>query len=51
MSTAFRFTCGHVGRVNVSWRARAHAFIRLAEIRYRDVVDKPQSCPDCKRGD
>ena len=43
----YKFTCGHVGRTNDSYRAKVEAFIRVAEIRENlEEVGKP--CPDCK---
>lgn len=47
--TAYRFTCKHVGRTNASFRAKASAFIRVAEIRDVLVRDADKPCPDCKR--
>jgi hypothetical protein len=44
-----RFTCGHVGRTNDSWRAKTQAFIRVAEIRGGLLVAGEKPCPDCKR--
>ena len=43
-----RFSCGHVGRTNDSYRAKTEAFIRVAEIRDELVEESPKSCPDCK---
>lgn len=50
MSTlkVFRFTCGHVGRNNESWRSEVSTFIRVAEIRDAKVEESDKSCPDCK---
>ncbi len=42
-----RFTCGHVGRNNESWRAKVSVFIRVAEIRGDRVEDTGRKCPDC----
>jgi len=42
-----RYSCGHVGRDNDSYRAKATAFIRVAEIRDETVEDKNKPCPDC----
>ena len=44
----YKFTCGHVGRTNDSYRAKAEAFIRVAEIRNEGVEEVTKSCPDCK---
>lgn len=43
----YRFDCGHVGRTNESYKAKAQAFIRVAEIR-EPVEDRPTKCPECK---
>jgi hypothetical protein len=42
--------CGHIGRMNRSYRAKAMAFIRVAEIRDERVMPVDSRCPDCKRG-
>lgn len=44
----YKFTCGHVGRTNDSYHAKAEAFIRVAEIRSEQVESVNKSCPDCK---
>lgn len=44
----YRFSCGHVGRTSDSYRAKAEAFIRVAEIRNEKVETENKSCPDCK---
>lgn len=43
-----KYTCGHVGRENDSYRAKEKAFIRVAEIRNETVEEENKSCPDCK---
>jgi hypothetical protein len=43
----FRFLCGHVGRTNEGLRAKAQAFIRVAEVRSSYVEDVAKNCPDC----
>jgi hypothetical protein len=42
-----RFGCGHVGRVNESWRSKVSVFIRVAEIRSDRVDAAGRKCPDC----
>lgn len=42
-----RFSCGHVGRENESWRSKHAAFIRVAEVRGDRVDDSRRKCPDC----
>jgi len=44
----YRYTCGHVGRINASYLARAEAFIRVAEIRRTPVENSDEKCPDCR---
>jgi hypothetical protein len=44
----YKFTCGHVGRTNDSYRAKAEAFIRVAEVRNENVEEVGKACPDCK---
>lgn len=43
-----RYDCGHVGRESDSYKAKAKAFIRVAEIRGAKVEDQAKKCPDCK---
>lgn len=43
-----KYSCGHVGRENDSYLAKAKEFIRVAEIRREIVESKNQPCPDCK---
>lgn len=43
-----QFSCGHVGRNSDSYRAKAEAFIRVAEIRREQVEVENKPCPDCK---
>lgn len=44
----YRYSCGHVGRSSDSYRAKAEAFIRVAEIRKEIVENVAKPCPDCK---
>lgn len=43
-----KYACGHVGRENDSYRAKAKEFIRVAEIRDEIVEEENKPCPDCK---
>lgn len=43
-----KYSCGHVGKTNDSYRKKAEAFIRVAEIRREPVEDVDKSCPECK---
>lgn len=45
----FEFDCGHVGRDNESPKAKAHGFIRMAELRMMPVMRVAKPCPECKR--
>src|ERR1700761_1210701 len=45
-----KYSCGHVGRTNSSHRAKAEAFIRVAEIRREVLEEADKPCPDCKQG-
>lgn len=46
-ATVYRYTCGHVGRTNDSDRAKAQAFIRVADTRGARVEEERKACPDC----
>jgi hypothetical protein len=39
--------CGHVGYVTGK---KEKAFIQLAEIRNRPLLESPKQCPDCRKG-
>jgi len=45
-----KYSCGHVGRTNDSYRSKVEAFIRVAEIRREEVETADKACPDCKGG-
>lgn len=51
MNKIYKFECGHVGRTNISDRAKAQIFIRVAEIRKATVEIARFPCPDCKGKD
>lgn len=44
----YKFSCGHIGRDNDSYRSKVTAFIRVAEVRHEQVEEVSKSCPDCK---
>ncbi|HWM96731.1 MAG TPA: hypothetical protein VNO54_06705 [Streptosporangiaceae bacterium] len=48
--TVYSFRCGHTGRDSETiLKAKAVAFIRVAELRGAIVETATVNCPDCKR--